>query len=115
MNSQRRSNAANTDLLLWYAYLDIVKGKHKASHSKSVQFFGENMDKFTDLKAKQSSSVLETTMMRIENDSASSSGEAEASVESQTPVNFLSAETADTSHDSSIPLVSYTSPKEISD
>ena len=105
----------NADLHLWYVYLEGVEGRHKASHSKSVHFSSEKMDKFTDLEAGRSSSVLETTVMMAENESGSPLGKAEANGECETPVDSLSTEVAGTSNDSLTPLVSCVSPVRISE
>ena len=82
---ERTRSFHNADLHL-YVYLEGVEGRHKASHSKSVHFSGEKMDKFTNLEAGRSSSVLATTMMMAENESGSPLGKAEANGECQAPV-----------------------------
>ena len=89
------------DLHLWYAYLDVVEGRHKESHSKPVRFGSEKFGTVTDLKAEQSSSALKFTMMMAKLGSGSPSDLTETSQEPQSPADYSSTVVAGTSHDSS--------------
>ena len=86
--------------------MDGIEGRHKASQGKSVHFGSEKLGEVTDIKAGQSKSASETTMMMAENQSGSTSGETEASQELQTPADSSLGLVAGTANDSSIRLVS---------
>ena len=95
----------NAEIHLWYAHLDGVQGRHNASHSKPVLFWGEKMDKLMHSEAGRRGSVLETTMMMFENGFGSPLRDVDDSAQSQKLVDPLSTEVAGTSHESVTSLV----------